>query len=144
MGSHRAPSVDSNRAESGSHRAESDVAEAIQEVAGIMRHALAVPAMAPSRPAQSSADWDGVGAAYQRALPSIAPHGSFQLALPSVVVPREKLLVMQDNLQRAEHAMSSSMNIMCASARAVQSEQQIIKNTIDVVAAHTGVEPRLP
>ena len=63
--------------------------------------------------------------------------------LPGIVLPREKILVMQDNLQHADQAMDNGMVLMMQSAQTLQSEQQILRNTIAIVASTTGVEPML-
>ena len=86
-----------------------EVAVMFHEAMQARSNATMAPPMAPP-PAQSSTNvWDGIGR-LGLADASVAPQ-PWQLAvLPNVVVPREKLFMIQENLQRAEHAMASSLN----------------------------------
>ena len=131
----------------GSNLSASAMVEAVREA--VIQGVKSVREADSAAEATSSADvWANVGNAVPAALPSSTggPLAPLQLSVPSragdIPVPVEKLRMIQDNLQRAEHAMSSGLTSMVEAARKLDNERRIIKMTIDVVAKLTGVEPQ--
>jgi hypothetical protein len=58
-----------------------------------------------------------------------------------VSVPLTKLVLIQDNLQRAEHAVVCSMASMVDASKKLEMERRRLRSTIEVVANITGVAP---
>ena len=59
----------------------------------------------------------------------------------TIPIPMSKLLIIQDNLQRAEHAVVCGMTGMVEASKKLDQERRILKRTIDVVSNITGVSP---
>ena len=57
-------------------------------------------------------------------------------------VPVAKLQLIQDNLQRAEHAMTAGLTSMVTAASKIQAERLIVQQTINTIANVTGVQPQ--
>ena len=72
-----------------------------------------------------------------------------QLMLPRggqaefVQVPMEQLKLIQDSLQRAEHAISGSLSAMVEQCTKLASERAIVINAINTVSTFTGQQPVL-
>ena len=58
-----------------------------------------------------------------------------------IPVPMDKLILIQDNLQRAAHSVTCSLTTCVEAARKLDSERRIIQNTIQIVSEITGVHP---
>ena len=67
--------------------------------------------------------------------PPLADEGAHVLPLPpkTVTIPMEKLKLMQDSLQRAEHAISSSLAFTVEQSNKLANERLIVQNAIDVI-----------
>ena len=63
------------------------------------------------------------------------------VAQDHIAVPMAKLIIIQDNLQRAEHSMASGLNTLVEAARKIETERRIVQNTIRIVSETTGVQP---
>ena len=63
---------------------------------------------------------------------SLGPH--------EVSIPLEKLKLLQDALQRAEHAISSSLSFTVDQSNKLAHERVIVKSAIDVVSGISGVQ----
>ena len=104
-------------------------------------------AMSAGGAASASSDmWSGIGSPAQgvAGMPLLTEGtpGPLQLNLgDTVTIPREKLKIIQDNLQRSEHAISGALQTMVESAKKLASERAIIQNTINTVARFTGEPP---
>ena len=100
--------------------------------------------------AASSSDdrWSGIhDGPPSRAGPSIsfegAPGMQLQTAFPegTISIPVGKLILVQDSLQRAEHAIVGGMTGMVETAKKMDVERRILSRTIDVLAGITGQKP---
>ena len=65
---------------------------------------------------------------------------TLSLAPKTVTIPLEKLKVMQDSLQRAEHAISSSLAFTVEQSNKLAHERLIVLNAIDVISGISGVQ----
>ena len=63
------------------------------------------------------------------------------VAQDHIAVPMAKLIIIQDNLQRAEHSMASGLTTLVEAARKLETERRIVQNTIRIVSETTGVQP---
>ena len=85
----------------------------------------------------SSADaWAGV------APPNPAKLVLAKQAQGDVTIPMEKLRLIQDSLQRAEHAIAGSLVASCEQAQKMETQRGIIVSAINVVASFTGQAPQ--
>ena len=80
----------------------------------------------PAQPPKAVADFTG---------------GAHTLSLgpDTVTIPMEKLRMMQDSLQRAEHAISAALSFTVEQSNKLAHERLILMNAIDVISGITGV-----
>jgi hypothetical protein len=97
----------------------------------------------------SSADaWSSVGHAHVPTPPTFAPppaltnqpyvHQISLSAEKTVPVPVEKLKLIQDSLQRSEHAISAALQNSVANATKLAEERKIVMGSINVISTITG------
>ena len=117
-----------------------------EEVIDIIRDTLA--ASAPSSSSshtlpEAQRVWHGVGHPRPRP-PSAAPHAlaggvhNIPLAPSTVTIPLEKLKLLQDSLQRAEHAISSSLAFTVEQSAKLANERLIVQNAIEIISGISG------
>ena len=72
-----------------------------------------------------------------------APGRQLQTAFPdgTISIPVGKLILVQDSLQRAEHAIVGGMTGLVETAKKMNVERNILERTIDVLADITGQKP---
>ena len=72
-----------------------------------------------------------------------APGRQLQTAFPdgTISIPVGKLILVQDSLQRAEHAIVGGMTGLVETAKKMNVERNILGRTIDVLADITGQKP---
>ena len=68
------------------------------------------------------------------------PPRTLALGPQTVTIPIEKLKLMQDSLQRAEHAVSASLAFTVEHSNKLAHERLIVQNAINVISGITGVE----
>ena len=113
-------------------------------------------AIANSQPAggRSSSSWDTIQSAVATSQPSLqVTHG----ALPGTIamhmvpsaaptatatIPLSKLILIQESLQRSEHAVSSTLSAAVSMSQRMASERAILINAINIVSQFTGQAPR--
>ena len=61
------------------------------------------------------------------------------LKADEIIVPLDKLKLMQESLQRSEHAISSSLAHTVEQANKLTNERLIVINALDVISSFTGV-----
>ena len=139
---------------------EEDVGDAV--AAGAMHNAGAMQTLCDTvlravdgrlaqRDVASSSDdrWNGIhDGPPSRAGPSLnldmgAPGMQLQTAFPdgTISIPVGKLILVQDSLQRAEHAIVGGMTGLVETAKKMNVERNILARTIDVLADITGQKP---
>ena len=59
-------------------------------------------------------------------------------ALSTVTIPLERLKLLQDSLQRAEHAISASLAFTVEQSNRLAQERLIVKHAIDVMSGIRG------
>jgi hypothetical protein len=100
--------------------------------------------------ASSSDDrWNGIHDGPPSRGPSLsldcmgAPERQLQTAFPdgTISIPVGKLILVQDSLQRAEHAIVGGMTGLVETAKKMNVERNILGRTIDVLADITGQKP---
>ena len=119
----------------------------------IARPAVPTP-VPPGRPgnevaSSSNARWHDIhDGPPSRAGPSLsldlgAPGRQLQTAFPdgTISIPVGKLILVQDSLQRAEHAIVGGMTGLVETAKKMNVERNILARTIDVLADITGQKP---
>ena len=64
---------------------------------------------------------------------------TLSLGAKTVTIPIDKLKLMQDSLQRAEHAITSSLTVGVEQSNKLAHERLIVLNAIDVISGISGV-----
>ena len=86
--------------------------------------------------------WGSVGQPRPSSRPALMASGSgvqtLSLGPSHVSVPVEKMKMMQDSLQRAEHAISASLAFTVEQSNKLAHERLIVQNAIEVISAITG------
>ena len=117
-----------------------------QVIADTVRQTLEAAAASSSgqlQPTPKVASWGSVGQPRPSSRPPAALASGVQtlsLGPSHVSVPVEKMKMMQDSLQRAEHAISASLAFTVEQSNKLAHERLIVQNAIEVISTITGTD----
>ena len=96
--------------------------------------------VADSGSTASSATWSDISRAPATTLARRPPVPTIQ-ADDMIEVPLEKLKLLQNSMQRAEHAISGGLKDVVNMATKLKGERDVIQNALKVISTFTGDEP---
>ena len=139
---HDATDVNDGASEIPSEAGQQICPEAVQDIVRLTVKQLKTEDGSPS-----SSLWSDVGRPRSCTHPPLHTHPLRQLTAGAPVIlqqgeipiPEQRLLMLQESLQRAEHAISQNLQVTVALSKKLVSEREIVKHAIGVVSKFSGV-----